>query len=187
MDRRSTVARFVSVLGLALALVGFGGRGRADAGDLLAVGAPAPDVVGEDAAGKPVKLSEQKGKLAVVYFYPKDNTPGCTAQAIGFRDTFSELTSAGVVVFGVSRDSAESHRRFRKDQSLPFVMVSDESGDIQRAYGVPSKLVVMSSRVTFLVDAQGKIARVWPDVDPARDAQRVLAAARELTPPGKAS
>src|SRR5262245_17965864 len=73
---------------------------------LLAVGSPAPDVVGEDAAGKPVKLSEQKGKLAVVYFYPKDGTSGCTKQADGFRDAFDELTSAGVVVFGVSRDSA---------------------------------------------------------------------------------
>ena len=161
------------------------GTSRADADGLLTVGSPAPDVVGEDSAGTPVKLSDQKGKLAVVYFYPKDGTSGCTKQADGFRDAFDELTSAGVVVFGVSRDSAASHREFRKDQHLPFNMVSDESGDIARAYGVPSKLIIMSSRVTFLIDADGKVAHVWPDVDPELDARRVLEAARELKRAGR--
>jgi peroxiredoxin Q/BCP len=154
---------------------------------LLPVGAPAPDVTGEDAAGNPVKLSDQKGKMAVVYFYPKDGTPGCTKQACAFRDAFDRLTKAGVVVFGVSRDSAKSHREFRKEHRLPFAMVPDESGDVQKAYGVPSKLIVMTARVTFLVDADGKIAEVWPDVDPAVDAEHVLAAAAKLRPAGGAS
>jgi len=147
---------------------------------LLPVGSPAPDVVGEDPAGKMVKLSDQKGKLAVVYFYPKDGTPGCTTQACAFRDAFDKLEQAGVVVFGVSRDSAESHREFRTEHHLPFPLVSDESGDVARAYGVPSKLVVMSSRVTFLIDADGKVAHVWPDVDPAIDAKRVLETAAAM-------
>ena len=149
---------------------------------LLPVGAAAPDMVGEDAAGKPVKLSDQQGKIAVVYFYPKDNTPGCTKQACAFRDAFQRLEKAGIVVFGVSRDSAESHREFRKEHNLPFPMVSDESGDLAAAYGVPTKYLVMSARVTFLIDQQGKVARVWPDVDPAVDAENVLKAASEMAP-----
>jgi peroxiredoxin Q/BCP len=147
---------------------------------LLPVGASAPDLVGEDAAGKPVKLSEQRGKMTVVYFYPKDGTPGCTKQACAFRDAFASLERAGVVVFGVSRDSAESHRQFRKEHNLPFPLVADESGATSTAYGVPTKFFTMSARVTFLVDPEGKIAHVWPDVDPAVDAQRVLAAANEM-------
>jgi len=148
---------------------------------LLPVGSPAPDMVGEDVSGNPVKLSDQKGKMAVVYFYPKDGTPGCTTQACAFRDAFAKLEKAGVVVFGVSRDSVESHHKFRKEHNLPFPMVSDESGEVAAAYGVPTKYLVMSARVTFLIDPQGKVAHVWPDVDPAVDAERVLAAATELT------
>jgi len=148
---------------------------------LLPVGAPAPDVAGEGAAGQPVKLSDQKGKMAVVYFYPRDGTPGCTKQACAFRDAFQRLGGAGVVVFGISRDSAASHRDFRKEHNLPFPMVADESGDIAKAYGVPSKFIIMSSRVTFLIDADGKVAQVWPDVDPGVDAGRVLAAAKALS------
>ena len=152
---------------------------------LLPVGSPAPDVTGEDAAGNVVKLSDQRGKLSVVYFYPKDNTPGCTTQACAFRDAWDRLNEAGIVVFGVSRDSAESHREFRKDHKLPFPLVADESGDVMKAYGVPSKFVVMTARVTFLVDGDGKIAHVWPNVDPAVDAKNVLdaAAAMKGAPP----
>jgi peroxiredoxin Q/BCP len=154
---------------------------RPDGGTgLLPVGATAPDVAGEDAQGKTVKLSDVKGKLAVVYFYPKDGTPGCTTQACAFRDAFDKLAKAGVTVFGVSRDSAESHREFRKEHNLPFPMVADESGDIQKAYGVPTKFFVLSARVTFLVGPDGKILHVWPDVDPAVDAQHVLEVAGQV-------
>jgi peroxiredoxin Q/BCP len=171
----------VAFCGLIIGIVGWHLAARADGNTgLLPVGSRAPDIVGEDAASKAVKLSDQKGKLAAVYFYPKDGTSGCTTQARAFRDAFDRLSEAGVVVFGVSRDSAQSHREFRKEQNLPFPMVSDESGDVAKAYGVPSKLLIMSSRVTFLIDADGKVAHVWPDVDPATDAERVLAAAREL-------
>lgn len=145
----------------------------------LPVGAPAPDLLAEDANGEPVRLSDMRGKVAAVYFYPKDGTPGCTKQACAFRDAYDRLEDAGVVVFGVSRDSAESHRRFRREHGLPFPLVADESGDALRAYGVPKRFG-MAGRVTFLVGPDGRVARVWPDVDPATDAQRVLAAAREL-------
>lgn len=147
---------------------------------LLSVGASAPDFEARDAHDKPIKLSSVKGKVAVVYFYPKDETPGCTKQACALRDAFDEYEKSGVVIFGVSRDSNESHRKFRQSHQLPFPLAADESGAIQEAYGVPSKLPGMAARVSFLIDRQGKVARVWPDVDPALHAQQVLAAAREL-------
>lgn len=145
---------------------------------LLPVGAEAPDVTGEGPTGETVRLSEARGRFAAVYFYPKDGTPGCTKQACAFRDAFDRLEEAGVVVFGVSGDSVESHREFRKEHSLPFPLVSDESGEVARAYGVRTTLG-MASRTTFLVGPDGRVVRVWPDVDPAVDADRVLAAVRE--------
>jgi peroxiredoxin Q/BCP len=182
MPRASTVRAYGVGILFAVALAACGETTRPDGGvGLLSVGAAAPEIVGEDAAGNPVKLSDQKGKMSVVFFYPKDGTPGCTKQACAFRDAFDKLQKAGVTVFGVSRDSVESHREFRKEHQLPFAMVADESGAAMTAYGVPAKYFIMSDRVTFLVDDQGKIAQVWPEVDPAVDADRVLAASKEIS------
>ncbi|MCW5889929.1 MAG: peroxiredoxin [bacterium] len=186
MDRPRPHSLVAATLVAVLLVAGCGQTRRPDGGvGLLPVGAKAPDLVGEDADGKPVRLSDVRGKLAVVYFYPKDGTPGCTTQACAFRDAFDKLAQAGIVVFGVSRDSAERHRAFRAEHHLPFPLVADESGDVAAAYGVPSKFVVLTDRVTFLVDAEGNVARVWPEVDPAVDARRVQDAAAELrgTPP----
>jgi thioredoxin-dependent peroxiredoxin len=172
------------VFGVWVAIFAVAGCGQTRRPDgevgLLPVGSPAPDFEGEGADGKPVRLSDVRGKVAAVYFYPKDDTPGCTKQACAFRDAFDRLAEADVMVFGVSRDSTESHRRFRHKHALPFPLVADEPGDVARAYGLPMRLG-MTSRVTFLVDANGTVARVWPDVDPAVDAKRVLEAARQLT------
>jgi thioredoxin-dependent peroxiredoxin len=165
---------------LATALLGALFTGCAAHSGMLAVGAQAPELRGRDAAGQPVTLSQQRGKPAIVYFYPKDGTPGCTKEACAFRDAFDRYTQQGIVIFGVSRDSEASHVEFRKEHSLPFPLVADESGELQKAYGVPSMFVVMSSRVTFLVDKQGRIAKVWPDVDPGVHANEVLAAAKAL-------
>src|SRR5262245_50328100 len=182
MPRAWTVGACFWGLLIAVALTGCSQTKRPDGSvGLLPVGSMAPEVVGEDAAGNPVKLSEQRGKMAVVYFYPKDGTPGCTKQACAFRDAFDKLQKAGVIVFGVSRDSVASHREFRKQHSLPFAMVSVESGELMTASGLPSKFLIMSDRVTFLIDEQGKVAQVWPEVDPAVDAERVLAAAKALS------
>lgn len=154
---------------------------RPDGGSgVLPVGASAPDFEGRDASDQPLKLSSVKGKLAVVYFYPKDETPGCTKQACALRDAFAEYEKSGVTIFGVSRDSEDSHRKFRQSHQLPFPLVADESGSVQDAYGVPSKVPGIAARVSFLVDRQGKIAHVWPDVDPALHAEQVLTAARDL-------
>ena len=149
---------------------------------LLPVGAVAPDVTGKDAAGAPVKLSAQKGKFAVVYFYPKDETAGCTKEACAFRDSSDKFGRAGVTIFAVSRDPDASHAAFREHYKLQFPMVADPAGAVQRAYHVPAVKpgVDLTARVTFLVGPDGKIARVWPKVDPVVSASEVLDAVAEL-------
>ncbi|HZL21059.1 MAG TPA: peroxiredoxin [Polyangia bacterium] len=153
-----------------------------DAAALLPVGAAAPDVTGKDAAGAPVKLSAQKGKFSVVYFYPKDETAGCTKEACAFRDSSDKFARAGVTIFAVSRDPDASHAAFREHYKLPFPMVADPAGSVQHAYHVPSVKpgVDLTARVTFLVGPDGKIARVWPKVDPVVSASQVLDAVAEL-------
>lgn len=147
-----------------------GGRG------LLPVGAMAPEVIGTAIDGTAVALSAARGQAAVVYFYPKDETPGCTKEACAFRDVFKQYKARHIAIFGVSRDSEESHRKFGARHALPFPLVSDEDGAIANAYGVSSTLG-MTSRVTFLVGPDGAIVRVWPDVDPGVHPGEVLTAA----------
>jgi peroxiredoxin Q/BCP len=177
----TTIARVgvgvgAAVLLAALALAACGPVKRPDGGvGLLPVGAVAPDVVGTDPTGKTVRLSEVRGNPAVVYFYPNDGTPGCTTEACAFRDAFKSYEAKHVVLFGVSRNSADSHAKFAANHSLPFPLVADEDGAVSLAYGV-SSMLGMDSRVTFLVGADGKIARVWPSVDPGVHATEVLAA-----------
>jgi peroxiredoxin Q/BCP len=183
---RGPIASVIVVGITALLALGLGScaaqQRRPDGGKgLLAVGAVAPDVTGRDAAGTDVRLSERRGKPAIVYFYPKDETPGCTKEACAFRDAWDRYSERGISVFGVSRDSEASHVEFRKKHELPFPLVADESGQIQTAYGVPNAMgMALAARVSFLVDGTGHIARVWPDVDPAIHADEVLKAADEL-------
>jgi thioredoxin-dependent peroxiredoxin len=165
------------LIGVALSLcTACGPVVRPDGGSgLLPVGAVAPEVVGEAPDGSITRLSAVRGHSAIVYFYPKDGTPGCTKEACAFRDAFTRFQERHVTIFGVSRDSSEIHAEFRKGHQLPFSLVADESGAIAKAYGVSSPLG-MSARVTFLVGPNGRVARVWPDVDPAVHASEVLAA-----------
>ncbi len=149
---------------------------------MLAVGDAAPDFEARDAAGQATRLSQLRGRTAVVYFYPKDETAGCTKEACAFRDAWKRYETAGVAVLGVSRDSDESHRKFIAHHQLPFPLAADTSADIQRAYGVPNSVFGLASRVTFLVGPDGRIAKVWPDVDPGVHAEEVLAAAASLSP-----
>jgi len=150
-----------------------GGRG------LLPVGAKAPDLIGEAPDSGTTRLSAVRGHPAIVYFYPKDGTPGCTKEACAFRDAFDRYQRLQVAIFGVSRDSSEIHAEFRKSHHLPFLLVADESGAVANAYGVSSP-VGMSARVTFLIDESGRVARVWPDVDPAVHESEVLTAIEAL-------
>ncbi len=127
----------------------------------LAVGAAAPLVVGQDQDGKPWKLAEATGKRVVLlYFYPKDETPGCTKQACGLRDRMGDLRPANVEVVGVSFDSAESHQKFIANHNLGFTLLADTDGKIADAYGVRMAGKNMARRVSFLIGTDGKILHI---------------------------
>jgi len=170
----SAVLALVPVLAFAPALGGCGATTRPDGGEgLLPIGSEAPNLQAVDQHGKEHRLADERGHAVVVYFYPKDGTPGCTAEACAFRDTWSKFKAANVQVFGVSKDDAKSHEEFAKEQNLPFPILADPNGEWLRAFGVPSRFG-MASRVSFLVDANGKIAKVYPNVDPGIHADEVL-------------
>lgn len=155
---------------------------RPDGGEgPLPAGAAAPDFQATTKAGEPVRLSSLRGHAVVVYFYPKDFTPGCTSEACAFRDAWGKYQSQNVTIVGVSQDTEESHRKFVKQHELPFPLASDEDGAIARSYGVKTTLGV-DARVTFLVGPDGKIVKSWPNVDPAVHATEVLAEAAKLAP-----
>jgi peroxiredoxin Q/BCP len=153
---------------------------RPDGGQgLLPVGSTAPEVVGLDVHRTEVRLSAQQGKKTVVFFYPKDGSPGCTKEVCAFRDNWKWFQEANIAVIGISSDSEERHMKWLEEKKLPFALSADESGTVAKAYGV-SKMLWGFSRVTFLVGPDGKIAQVWPNVDPAVNATEVLAAAAQL-------
>lgn len=143
----------------------------------LKVGDAAPDVTFTLANGKKVELASLKGKQVLVYFYPKDDTTGCTIEAKGIRDAHGDLQAAGVEVYGVSMQGAESHDAFASKYSLPFSLVVDTNGDVARAFHVPVK-GEHAARQSFLVGKDGKISKVWLDVKPDGHAAEVLAAAK---------
>jgi peroxiredoxin Q/BCP len=163
---------------VAASLFSCGAVKRPDGGaGLLPVGASAPDLEGRDAQGRVIHLSDVRGQRAVVYFYPSDETPGCTKEACAFRDAFARYGAAHVTIFGVSQNDAQTHADFAAHHRLPFPLVADPGGAVARAYGVGSTLG-MDARVSFLVGPDGHVERVWPNVDPAVHADEVLAAAQ---------
>ena len=131
-----------------------------------------------------MKLHGLKGKTVVLYFYPKDETPGCTAEACDFRDHHAALDSAGVVLFGVSTDNLESHHHFQAKEHLPFPLLADVDARVCRLYGVykphvrDGKTLMGIERTTFVIDPSGKIARVWPKVNVNGHVEDVLAFVR---------
>jgi len=145
-------------------------------------GQPAPDFELRSDTGESVRLFTFKGSPVVLYFYPKDDTPGCTAQACGIRDEFDAFRDRGAVVLGVSPDSESSHRRFREKYRLPFTLLADPEHEVAERYGVwvekerNGKTYRGIERSTFVVDADGTLARVMRRVDPRTHADDVLAA-----------
>ncbi|MBN9391781.1 MAG: peroxiredoxin [Chloroflexi bacterium] len=126
------------------------------------VGASAPDFTLPNSQGKPVKLSDYKGRSAVVlYFYPKDNTPGCTAEACSFRDSYDVFKEAGAEVIGVSSDSSDSHQGFADKHALPFVLLSDQGGSVRKLYGVPTTFGLLPGRVTYVIDKDGIVRHIF--------------------------
>ena len=152
------------------------GAAAAAAGSLK-VGDAAPDVTMKLTDGKEVKLSSLSGKQVLVYFYPKDDTQGCTIEANGIKDGWEKFQAAGIEVYGVSAQDAESHKAFAEKNGLPFPLVVDEGGKVAEAFKVPAKSGYYA-RQSFLVGADGKIKKVWLDVDPSAHADSVLTAAK---------
>jgi peroxiredoxin Q/BCP len=139
---------------------------------LLEAGRKAPDFTAKDQEGKTVTLEEYRGRKVIIYFYPKDDTPGCTKEACAFRDNFPNFNKVGVVVLGVSVDGEKAHRKFADKYELPFRLVADDDKSIVEAYGVWGLKKFMgreymgTSRVTYLIDEEGNIEKVWPKVKP---------------------
>jgi peroxiredoxin Q/BCP len=125
------------------------------------VGDQAPDFTLPTATGEPLTLSSLRGRPVVVYFYPKDETPGCTAEACTFRDQYEEFASAGAEVVGISSDSVSSHQRFAAKHSLPMKLLSDEDGKVRKLYGVKPTLGIIPGRATFVIDAEGVVRLVF--------------------------
>jgi peroxiredoxin Q/BCP len=125
-------------------------------------GDPAPDFALPDASGQTVRLSDFRGRKAVVlYFYPKDDTPGCTKEACTFRDQYEDFVEAGAEVIGVSSDSTDTHTRFASKYRLPFRLLADRGGALRKSYGVPATLGLLPGRVTYVIDKQGIVRHVF--------------------------
>ena len=139
-------------------------------------GKPAPDFELESDSGETVKLSDLRGKPVVLYFYPKDDTPGCTRQACGIRDAWGEFQRAGAEVFGISADDQASHERFKSKYELPFTLLADPEHKLGEPYGVGQEGKSSYERSTFVIDADGNVARIMRRVNPDRHADEVLAA-----------
>jgi len=151
----------------------------------LAPGAKAPGFKALSDSGATVALKDFKGRPVVLYFYPKDDTSGCTTEACEFRDSWRAVQAAGAVVLGVSPDGAASHQKFKKKYELPFTLLVDEDHAVAEAYGAWGEKSMYGRkyfgvlRKTFLIDAQGKITHVFPKVKPRGHAAEVLAALAE--------
>ena len=149
-----------------------------------AVGSPAPDFKLQDQNGKTHELKDYRGKWVALYFYPKDQTPGCTTQACEFRDNIFAFRDAGAVILGVSVDDVESHKKFSEKHGLPFPILADSEKVVAKQYGVLKRFLgvaELAKRDTFLIDPQGKIVRHYADVDPKGHSQVVLKDIKELS------
>jgi peroxiredoxin Q/BCP len=149
---------------------------------MIQEGKPAPDFTLASDTGDEVTLSELRGSPVVLYFYPKDDTPGCTTQACGIRDAWGDFERAGAVVLGVSPDDEASHKKFRAKYELPFALLADTDHVVAEEYGVwgektfAGKTYMGVHRSTFVIDADGNVAKAFHDVKPAEHADQVLEA-----------
>lgn len=153
----------------------------------LAPGDRAPHIALRDAEGQERTSDQLQGSPLVLFFYPKDDTPGCTAEACAFRDSYADIRALGAEVWGVSGDDAPSHRRFAQRHGLPFPLLVDEGNRLRQAFGVPSVLGLLPGRVTYLIDGDGVIRLVFNNLlDGAAHRREALTALRLLQPSGSA-
>lgn len=149
---------------------------------MIKEGNAAPDFTATNTTGDTIRLKDLRGKKVVLYFYPKDDTPGCTKEACSFRDAFSKFTKQGIEVIGVSTDSEASHQKFTTKYKLPFTLLADTDHSIADAYGAYGEKKFMGrtymgvKRMTFLIDEKGKIRKVFEKVKPEEHAREVLEA-----------
>ena len=144
------------------------------------IGDTAPDFALQDKTGNQVKLSDFAGQKVVLYFYPKDNTPGCTRQACAFAAAYDDFKKRNITVIGISKDSVESHRKFAEKHNLPFILLADPELQAIQAYGVwqekklYGKVSMGVVRTTFIIDENGKIEKIMPKVKPDTNAEEIL-------------
>ena len=144
------------------------------------IGDTAPDFALQDKTGNQVKLSDFAGQKVVLYFYPKDNTPGCTRQACAFAAAYDDFKKRNITVIGISKDSVESHRKFAEKHDLPFILLADPELQAIQAYGVwqekklYGKVSMGVVRTTFIIDENGKIEKIMPKVKPDTNAEEIL-------------
>ena len=152
------------------------------AGDTPTIGAPAPSFNLQDQNGDWHKLEDYSGQWLAVYFYPRDDTPGCTTEACNFRDNIYAFKAIGAAVVGISVDDVESHKEFSDKYKLPFTILADSDNETSTAYGVlrDYKLIKIASRQSFLIDPDGNIAKHYDDVDPDEHTDQVLADIKEF-------
>jgi len=156
----------------------------------LKIGDLAPDFALPDQKGEVRRLSDFRGRWVVLYFYPKDNTPGCTKEACGFRDLFPKFQRRKIVVIGISTDSVRSHEKFAEKYDLPFLLLADEEKAVVRAYGVWGQKSFMgrttmgTHRTSFLVDPEGRIAKIYERVRPETHAEEVFRDLEQLRKTG---
>ncbi len=147
---------------------------------MLQKGTQAPSITLQDSQGNTHTLSDYKGQTIVVYFYPRDDTPGCTTEACSFRDDYSAFKEAGVEIIGISPDTVESHQKFSEKYELPFTLLADPDHEVSKAYQVWGKKKSFGReyegvfRTTFIIDSEGKIKRIFENVKPSEHSQEVL-------------
>ena len=165
--------RFISIMSAAALFVG----GASALAEQIRVGDPAPDFELQDQSGQLHSIEDYRGKWVALYFYPKDDTPGCTTEACEFRDNIYAFKNLNCQILGVSLDDVDSHKEFAEKYSLPFPLLADTAGSTANAYGVKSKYMGMSvaKRQTFLIDPDGNVAKHYAKVDPDTHSQQVLA------------
>ena len=165
--------RFISIMSAAALLVG----GASALAEQIQMGDPAPDFELQDQSGQLHSIEDYRGKWVALYFYPKDDTPGCTTEACEFRDNIYAFKNLNCQILGVSLDDVDSHKEFAEKYSLPFPLLADTAGSTANAYGVKSKYMGMSvaKRQTFLIDPDGNVAKHYAKVDPDTHIQQVLA------------